>query len=255
MVNKGSIIRVDFEAWTDDGQLFDTTRKDVAKASGKLDERIDYTPMPAIVGVGRLVPGFDKAIMDAKVGEAREVTVPPSEAFGEKDPTKFETLSMREFQKQDVQPYPGMRLNFQGKSGTVVSVAPGRVRVDLNAPLAGKTLTYKFTVVEEIEKPEAKVLALVEMDYGPTKGAPFQVEVTGDVAVIKLPDACKYDQRWFVAKYRLVSDLRNYAGVKTCRFVEEYVTEEAGAPVAHSPDEPSDPSAEHVHDESAPHNH
>ncbi len=235
MVTKGAFIRVDFDAWTADGDLFDTTSKDVARQASKVSESVPYGPMPAIVGVGRLIPGFDKALLDATVGETREVVIPPSEAYGDRDPAKVETVPLRDFQKQEVAPFPGMRVNYQGKSGTVTSVSPGRVRIDYNAALAGKTLKYRFAIREEIEDAAAKARAIIELDYGQSRAEGFDVQLAGDVATIKLPDSCKYEQRWFIAKYRIVSDLRQYAGVKTVRFLEEYVTEEPPLPPEAAP--------------------
>lgn len=231
MVTKGSFIRVDYEAVTDDGMLFDTTSKEIAKKHNAHREDIVYEPLPLVVGAGRALAGFDKALQDASVGEDREVTLPPSEAFGEKDGNKFQTLPLKDFQKRDVQPYPGLRIRLDdNKTGTVVSVTPGRVRVDLNHPFAGKSITYRFKIVDEITDPLAKVGALVDMDYGQGRAEGFDIKVEGDSVTLGLPDSCKYDQRWFVAKYRLVSDLRAYVGMKTIRFVESYTTEAPPAP-------------------------
>ena len=40
---------------------------------------------------------------------------------------------------------------------------------------------------------------------------------------IVLPDVCKYDEEWFLSKYRVVSDLRELLDMTSIRFVEEYV--------------------------------
>lgn len=226
MVNKGSIIKVDYEAWTSEGTLFDTTYRDVAKANNTHSEEVVYEPLPLVVGVGRVIPGFDKALQEAKVGEEVEVTIPATEAFGERDPNKIETHSVREFQKKEVAPRPGMRVQFENRTGTVVSVTAGRVRVDFNSPLAGKDLRYKFKIVEEVTDPVTQVKTLIDLNYGQGRSEGFEVTRNGETVDIKLPDSCKYDQRWFIMKYRLVSDLRNHAGIKTVRFVEEYTTPE-----------------------------
>lgn len=227
MVSKGSLVKVDYEAWTEDGELFDTTKRDVAKANGKFNEEVVYEPLPVLVGSGRVIPGFDEALQAAEVGKETEVTIPPSKAFGERDPAKVDTIPLREFQKQEVAPYVGMRLQHQNRMATVTAISPGRVRVDYNAPLAGKSLRYKFTVTEEVTDPAQKVKSFIELAYGQGRADGFKVDAHGDTVTITLPDSCKYDQRWFVAKYRLVSDLRTFAGYKTTRFVEEYTTTEA----------------------------
>lgn len=226
MVEKGAIVRVDFEAYTEDGELFDTTLKEVAKKHDAYREDAVYEPMPVVVGAGRVIPGFDAALQDAKPGEERDVAIPPAEAFGERDPAKVETISMRKFEKQDVEPRPGLRLQIDNRVGTIVSVTPGRVRVDFNPPYAGRTLRYKFKIASEVTDPAEQVRTLLELNYGPGRARDFGVERTGDEVTITLPDACKYDQRWFVLKYRVVADLRLWARLRTIRFVEAYTTEE-----------------------------
>jgi len=226
MVAKGTLVKVDYEAWTEDGELFDTTKREVAKANNKFDENVIYDPLPVLVGAGRVIPGFDEALQNAEPGKEQDVTIPSEKAFGPRDTERVETIPMREFQKQEVVPYPGLRLQHQGKMATVVSVSAGRVRIDYNNPLAGKSLRYKFTIVEAIDDPAAKVRGFIELAYGQGRAADFKIDAEGNEVDITLPDSCKYDQRWFVAKYRLVSDLRTYAGFRTTRFIEEYVTEE-----------------------------
>ena len=232
MVQKGALVRVDYDAYTEEGELFDTTTKSVAEEAGKFEENVVYEPLPILIGAGRVIPGFDEALEGAEVGKQVDVTIPADKAFGPHDPSKTEVLSMREFQKQDVQPYPGMRFQNAGKTATVISVSAGRVRVDYNPTFAGKALRYKFTITEEVTDVEAKIKAFIEQAYGQGKADDFVITVDGTTATLQLPDSCKYDQRWFVAKYRLVSDLRAHAGIKTTRFVEEYLTEEPKAPEA-----------------------
>ena len=62
------------------------------------------------------------------------------------------------------------------------------------------------------------------MAYGTADG--FEIEHKGKDYNIKLSDTCKYDQRWMLAKYRFVSDLRDIAGAETISFVEEYAKPE-----------------------------
>jgi FKBP-type peptidyl-prolyl cis-trans isomerase 2 len=221
-MEKGTIVRVEYDAWAD-GELFDTTSAETAKASNKYAEDAYYGPLPIIVGAGRVVQGFDQALLEAKVGEEKEVEIPPEKAFGQRDPNKLETLSVREFQKREVDPEPGMRIAWEGKGrGTIVSVTAGRVRVDFNPPLAGKALKYKFKVLEELAQPEAKVRAVLDNDYGYGKSEGFGVKVEGTTVDLVLPDGCKFDPRWSAAKYVVVADLRRYAGLTRVRLVEEY---------------------------------
>jgi hypothetical protein len=55
------------------------------------------------------------------------------------------------------------------------------------------------------------------------KPGDFEINIKKDEAEIILPDVCKYDLGWFQTKYRVVSDLREYAGINTVKFLEVYV--------------------------------
>ncbi|HEV8360588.1 MAG TPA: peptidylprolyl isomerase, partial [Candidatus Thermoplasmatota archaeon] len=152
---------------------------------------------------------------------------------------KVETVALREFLKRDVEPEPGMRVEWEGKGrGTVMTVTAGRVRLDFNPMLAGKLLKYKFTVTEVLEKPEEKVRAILDNDYGYGSGADFQVKVEGATAELLVPDRCKFDPRWPVSKYVIVADLRRYAGFTKIRLIEEYEPPEPQAEPEPAPSEP-----------------
>jgi FKBP-type peptidyl-prolyl cis-trans isomerase 2 len=233
MVSKGSLVRVDYEAWTEEGELFDTTSKAIAREHKGFREDAVYEPLPVIVGAGRVIPGFDAALESADVGKQEDITIPAGEAYGERDPAKIETMSLRKFQEREIDPRPGMRITIDNRPGTIVAVTAGRVRVDFNPPLAGKSLRYKFTVRENVTDPTEQVRLILELNYGLGRGQDFGIERNGGKVTIRLPDACKYDQRWFVLKYRVVADLRSYAGLQTIDFVESYTSPEP-APVGES---------------------
>ncbi|HVL87780.1 MAG TPA: peptidylprolyl isomerase [Candidatus Thermoplasmatota archaeon] len=226
MVAKGSIVRVDYDAWAD-GELFDTTSEAAAKKAGMHREGMIYGPVPLVAGVGRVVAGFDKALLAAKVGERASVEFGPEEGFGERDPAKIQTFKPSEFEKRDVHPHVGMRVRMEDRAGTVVTVTPGRVRVDFNPPMAGKKVKYEFTITEEVAAPEEKAKAIVEAIYGMGRSAGFLLNARGTELEATLPDGCKYDGRWHATKFLIVSDLRQFGGFTKIRFVEEYLPPEA----------------------------
>jgi FKBP-type peptidyl-prolyl cis-trans isomerase 2 len=222
-MQKNDIVRVEYDVWVKDSeQLFDTTHEDLAKEHGIYDEHTPYKPLPLIVGVNRVPKGFDEAMLKAEVGKESEIEIGPSEAYGERDLTKIKTHSMHEFRKQDVMPEYGKQVTISNKVGTIVGITAGRVRVDFNHPLAGKTLKYKFKIVEHVEKPEDKIGAAIEMNYLGAKPEDFKIKVEGNAASIQVPDTCKYDQRWFMAKYRIVNDLQESVGIDNVNLIEHY---------------------------------
>lgn len=235
-IAKGDVVLMDFDGWiADTNELFDTTNAQTAKDNNVFNEKMQYKPMPVLVGGGRIFPGLDEAIESAEIGKETEVVIPPEKAAGQRDPKLVEMISMREFLKQDIEPRVGMEVNIRNRHGTITAVTPGRVRVDFNRPLAGKELKYKFTIVSKLEGDEEKVKGVLEMDYGTSEG--FGVTVEDKVISIVLPDVCKYDQNWMLAKYRVVADLREAMGATNVRFIEEYVKAEPAA-------EPEEPAAE-----------
>ena len=97
----------------------------------------------------------------------------------------------------------------------------GRVRIDYNNPLAGRTLEYTLRVTKNADTTEGKLRAILEMDYGlPDQ---FKIAIDREGAEVVVPDICKTDERWFVSKFRVVADIREVLGLPKVRFVEEYV--------------------------------
>lgn len=91
----------------------------------------------------QLIGGMDAAIEGAKVGDEVEVLVPPEEGFGERDPSLTFTDDLENVPPQFHQ--IGAEVQMQNESGDtrsfyVTRIADGKLTVDGNHPLAGKTL-------------------------------------------------------------------------------------------------------------------
>jgi FKBP-type peptidyl-prolyl cis-trans isomerase 2 len=224
-INKGDIVRLEFSGYlADSNELFDTTNAEVAKDAGIFNENATYAPIPVLVGSGRLFEGLEDALVGAQVGVEQESTIPPEKAAGARDPKLVENIPVRDFLKQDIEPKVGMEVNIKNRVGMITAITPRVVRVDFNRRFAGRTLKYKFKVTMRVEEPVDKVLAVVEMDYGSLEN--FSATVEEDVVNITLPDVCKYDQKWILAKYKVVADLREGLKMRTIRFIEEYIKKE-----------------------------
>ena len=217
----GDIITLDYEGQTD-GELIDTTLEKTAEDAGTRGEGRPYDPIAVISGEGRLVPGLEAALKKAKVGEASEATLPPEEAYGQRDPKLIETMSRTRFSLTcpDAKGYPGEELEIEGRHAHLVAIYGARVRVDFNQHLAGKELVFKFTIKSKVSKADAKVVALFDMEY-PAGDTP-EIALTGKRAEITLPDRCKFDPAWFQAKYRVVAALRKHTDLEEIIFIESY---------------------------------
>jgi FKBP-type peptidyl-prolyl cis-trans isomerase 2 len=222
---KPRILFTEFDGWiSETGTLFDTTHAEVAKSNDSFDEKAVYEPVPLLIGSGRLFPGLEKALGAAEIGKEYELVLKSEEAAGPRDPKLVGLFPMRDFLKQEIMPELGLQVTIKNKTGYISAVTAGRVRVDFNNRLAGRTLKYKYKVVSEPQTPQELLTAVLKMDYGNAEG--FSGEFDGKKAVVKLPDVCKYDQRWLLSKYRAVSDLRELLDLELIQFVEEYAKPE-----------------------------
>lgn len=220
-MQKNDIVYIEYDVWVkESGKLVETTYEENAKKEKIYNEKQKYKPVPVVVGADRVIKGFDKSLLNAEIGKEYDIEIPPSEAYGEHDPKLVEIFSMHEFRRRKITPEVGTEVNLKNKTGIISSVTAGRVRVDFNKRFAGRTLRYRYKIVKKAEGNE-KVSAIIEMHY--QNPETFDIKLNEKEVTIKLPDECKYDQVWPIAKYSIVHDLREYAGFEKIMFIEEYV--------------------------------
>ncbi len=241
-MEKGSIIQLDYDLWlVENNELFETTNEELAKEHNIHNEDATYKPIATIIGAEKVIKGLDEDLLKAEKGKDYELEIPPDQAYGERDPKLVELHSKREiqrlpeFRKGDVSPQVGMQITLKNKICTITAITAGRVRVDFNNRLAGRTLKYKYKIVDVAEKPKAKVQSILNMHFG--KPGDFEINISKDEAEITLPDICKYDLSWFQTKYRVVSDLREHTGINTVKFLEIYLKKKEEAKVEEKGDE------------------
>ena len=235
----GAIIHVDYDLFSGEtGDLIETTREEVAKEHEMHQEGRSYAPMVCVVGSGGLIPGFEAALQDAKVGKQVEIEIPPEEGYGEKDPTMTEVISIDKLKRsvQDPQSlYIGAPITIGGRQGYLTYLAAGRAKIDYNHPMAGKTLKYIFTVVKELKGDDDKVLGLLESNTGHSG---FEVSFEGKDLSITLPQAMLFDTNAAMMKFRLVTTIRDAIECGKISFIE--VHEPRGFGVEDSEEESSE---------------
>jgi FKBP-type peptidyl-prolyl cis-trans isomerase SlyD len=130
----------------------------LSEASGEvLDSNTGGDALTYVQGQQQLIPGLERALAGMRAGEAKRVTVAPAEAYGPVDP-KAET----EVPKEQIPPAAltvGTALTARNSTGQtrVVRVKEVRERtvlLDLNHPLAGKTLYFDVRVLGVQPPPE-----------------------------------------------------------------------------------------------------
>ena len=119
------------------------------------DEPLEYQH-----GDGRLLPALERALEGKQQGDRFTVTLPPEEAYGERDKALQQRVSAQEFGGVD-QIEAGMCFLAQSEDGgrmenvmiTEVDEDNGFVVVDTNHPLAGMALEFDVTVVAVRDAP------------------------------------------------------------------------------------------------------
>ena len=122
----------------------------------ELDSNKGRGPLTYTQGEHQIIPGLEKALSGMRAGDETQVTVPPTEAYGETDPA-----AVAEVPKDAVPPNAlavGTQLVARSPDGRsrlvrVKEVRDTTVVIDLNHPLAGKILHFEVKVLK-VEPPK-----------------------------------------------------------------------------------------------------
>ena len=154
---KNKAVSIDYTLTDDSGKVIDTSKGDGGR------------PLTYLHGAGNIVPGLERALEGKSAGESVQVSVPPDQGYGPKDPRQVQAVPRRAFGGvTDIK--PGMQFDARGPGGqsqvvTVVKVDADNVTVDANHPLAGETLNFDVTVVDVRDATQE------EIDHGHAHGA------------------------------------------------------------------------------------
>ncbi len=134
----GDTVRIHYTGTLDDGTQFDSS-------SGR--EALEFA-----LGSGQVIPGFDSAVSGMAVGETRNVTIEPDDAYGQRHEQLVQTVP-RDALPDDIDPAVGMHLQSQSPDGEVMNlfvteVGDEMITLDANHPLAGQALNFSIELVE-----------------------------------------------------------------------------------------------------------
>lgn len=136
--NAGKTVRVHYKGTFNDGEQFDSSY-----------DRGE--PLEFVCGTGMMIEGFDKAVLDMKVGEKKSIHLMPEEAYGEVDPEAIFTLKISELPGAE-NLSEGARAYLSNSLGQpfmvrVVSKTDTEITFDANSEMAGKELNFDIEVV------------------------------------------------------------------------------------------------------------
>ena len=102
-------------------------------------------------GAGDLLPGLERALDGMTLGESKQGTLAPEEAFGKVDSRLFVEVDAERIPEQDRK--LGSRLYYRDENGQrklvrVHEVRGERIVIDMNSPYAGSSIRYEVEVVK-----------------------------------------------------------------------------------------------------------
>jgi peptidylprolyl isomerase len=136
-VQNGVFVSVEYTGTLANGEVFDTSK--------------DRQPLEVHMGAGRMIPGFEKALLGMSLNEKKIFTLEAEDAYGSRD-----DQLMRDFPRssapQGTVPEVGQLVALQTPDGQqipakIVNVDDENITLDMNHPLAGESLTFEVEVV------------------------------------------------------------------------------------------------------------
>ncbi len=122
-------------------------------------------PLTFLVGHRQMIPGFETNMLGAVVGERREFTLTPEEAYGEVDEEAILQIPRDNFSQLEEEEGAGLEVGMQlvaqmphGPAPfTITELSDETVTADFNHALAGQSLTFSVEVVEIRQASEEEI--------------------------------------------------------------------------------------------------
>ena len=144
-IKSGDTISVNYTGKFETGEVFDTSE--------------GRSPLKFTVGKGMLIKGFDDAVIDMNTGDKKTVTIPPAEGYGERNEDMIVDMPKANM-PEDIKVEVGTTLQLADQGGnpvpaTVHEICEEIIKMDVNHPLAGKTLVFDIEIAETGLEPDA----------------------------------------------------------------------------------------------------
>lgn len=144
VVKTGAVVSLEYTLSDEKGKVIE---------SNKGKEPLKYTQ-----GQNQIVPGLEKEIAGMKVGGEKHVQVKPEDGYGTVNPKAFQEVPKEKIPSEGLK--AGATLTARSTEGQTMQVRVHEVKdktvvLDLNHPLAGKTLVFDVKVLD-IQTADAK---------------------------------------------------------------------------------------------------
>jgi peptidylprolyl isomerase len=226
-IQKNNFVLIDYVMRSKDtGELIDTTVEDIAKKENKWEADKIYEPLLIIVGENRIIRGLEEHVENfAEAGKEYEIEIPPEKAYGMRDPSKVKILSIRELLRNNVVPEVGKTVEVGGQVGVVKAITGGRVLIDFNHPLAGKTFVCRYKVVKILDDDTEKIKYLLHRRYRRIPIDRFKVFIdqNSNSVTIEMPKEILLDRDLQLVKAIVAEEIYKYIGkYDTVTYIERF---------------------------------
>jgi peptidylprolyl isomerase len=107
--------------------------------------------MQVTLGKGKLIAGFEKAVLGMAAGEKKTVVIPCAEAYGPRQESLIVEVERKNL-PPNINAQIGQRLELTQEDDstilvTVTGVSEKSLTLDSNHPLAGKDLTFDLELI------------------------------------------------------------------------------------------------------------
>ena len=138
----GDTVKVHYTGTLDNGTVFDSSA--------------DREPLKFTIGQGRLITGFENAVVDMNPGETKTVKIPSESAYGPHREDMLLRVNRSEF-PEGLEPKIDQKFQVRNANGdnavvTVVAIDGDDVTLDANHPLAGENLTFEIQLTEILQE-------------------------------------------------------------------------------------------------------
>jgi peptidylprolyl isomerase len=228
-IQKSDFIIVDYTAKVKEtGDVFDTTSEEIAKENKLYKEGELYEPKLIVVGENWVLKPLDEALLSFQLKKKESVEISPEKAFGNRDSEKVKLVPIKRLAARGINPQVGAQIEYDKRLATVRTIGSGRVTLDFNPPLAGKTLVYDVKVNKKLKTIEDKISALVHRRIPTVENEKIAIKVGKTNVTLDMPNQAFYIEGIQLAKRGIALDIHRFLpDLSTVRFVESFINPEA----------------------------
>ena len=143
VIKSGSVVSVEYTVSGEDGKVID---------SNKGKEPLKYTQ-----GMHQMIPGFEKEMVGMKVGGEKHFKIKPEDGYGPVNPNAVQEVPKEKIPAEGLK--VGTTLTAKNAQGQMMQVRVREIKektvvLDLNHPLAGRTLVFDVKVLKIEPQPQ-----------------------------------------------------------------------------------------------------